>query len=102
MVGDVLNLHVRLTPKAGRDAVTGVGQGPDGTHLAAKVRAIPDKGAANDALERLIAAWLGIAPGRVRLRAGSKSRIKTVAIEGDPEVIARLIEAGIEQMPTPP
>jgi uncharacterized protein YggU (UPF0235/DUF167 family) len=70
---------VRLTPRAGRDEVVGVG--PDG-ELQVKVRAAPADGAANAALLRTIAAAIGVAPSRLQLVRGATSRTKIVSIEG--------------------
>jgi uncharacterized protein YggU (UPF0235/DUF167 family) len=70
---------VRVTPRAGRDDVTGVG--PDG-ELQVKVRAAPADGAANLAVLRTIAAAAGVAPSRLQLVRGATSRTKIVAIEG--------------------
>lgn len=82
----------RLTPKGGRDAIDGVARLSDGTAvLLARVRAAPEDGRANDALCALIAKTLGAPAARVRLMAGLKSRLKQVAVSGDPEaLIARL------------
>jgi len=82
----------RLTPKGGRDAIDGVATLSDGTRvLLARVRAAPEDGRANEALCRLIAEMLGVAPSKARLVAGAKSRLKQVAVTGEPgELIARL------------
>ena len=82
----------RLTPKGGRDAIDGVAHLSDGTAvLLARVRTAPEDGRANDALCALMAHKLGAPASRVRLIAGSKSRLKQVAVSGDPEaLIARL------------
>jgi uncharacterized protein YggU (UPF0235/DUF167 family) len=82
----------RLTPKGGRDAIEGAARLADGTSvLLARVRAAPEDGRANEALCALIAARLDLPTSRVRLAAGAKSRLKQVAIAGDPEaLIARL------------
>jgi uncharacterized protein YggU (UPF0235/DUF167 family) len=91
---DGVDLVVRLTPRSSTDAVAGVGVSADGSHhLKARVRAVPEKGAANTALETLIAAWLGTPRRDVKLIAGGTSRLKTVRIFGDPTVIAAAIEA---------
>ncbi len=51
----------------------------------------PENGRANDALCALLAAKLGARPSRVALAAGAKSRLKQVAVSGDPEaLLARL------------
>lgn len=84
---------MRLTPKGGRDGVDGLGDGPDGPVLKARVRAPPEKGAANAALEKLIAGTLGVPKSAVRLVAGQKARLKTLEVTGDPAVLsARLSE----------
>ncbi len=82
----------RLTPKGGRDAIDGVARLSDGTAvLLARVRCAPEDGRANDALCALMAKTLGAPASRVRLTAGLKSRLKQVAVGGDPEaLIARL------------
>lgn len=87
-------LSVRLTPKSSRDAVDGVKCDSAGiAHLAARVRAVPDKGAANAALEKLIASWIGVASGAVAVTAGHTARLKTVTVSGDPAALEKLIAA---------
>ena len=82
----------RLTAKGGRDAIDGVARLSDGTSvLLARVRSAPEDGRANDALCALLAEKLDAPASRVRLTAGAKSRLKQVAVSGDPEaLIARL------------
>jgi uncharacterized protein YggU (UPF0235/DUF167 family) len=85
-----VEIRVRLTPKSSADRVEGLATASDGTaYLAARVRAVPEKGAANTALERLVAEWLGVPRRSVSVTAGGTSRIKTVSIEGDPAALAR-------------
>lgn len=88
-----LLIAVRLTPRSARDAVTGVETAADGRpHIAARVRAVPEKGAANAALERLIADWLDVAKASVSVVGGGTSRLKTVRVGGGPsELAARLM-----------
>ncbi len=82
---------MRLTPKGGRDGIDGVDQLADGRSvLKARVRAAASEGEANDALVRLIAKTLAVPPRDVTLTAGATSRIKRLAIAGDP---AKLIAA---------
>lgn len=85
-------LRVRLTPRSSRDEITGLARTADGPAVAARVRAVPEKGAANAALERLVAEWLGLPRSAVGIDAGAKSRLKTVAIAGDPDRLAASIE----------
>ena len=71
---------VRLTPRGGRDAVDGVGE--DGV-LRVRVAAPPVEGAANEALCRLLARALAVAPGDVRVVRGASGRRKVVEAEVD-------------------
>ena len=88
---DGVVLTCRLTPKGGRDAIDGVATLSDGVRvLLARVRSAPEEGRANEALCRLIAEKLEVAASRVRLAAGAKSRVKQVAVTGEPaELLAR-------------
>lgn len=65
--------------------------------MKARVRAAPEDGAANTALEALIAKAFGAAKGKVSVARGHKARLKTIAIEGASEAevaafIARFVE----------
>lgn len=83
-----VELFVRLTPKSSRDVVEGVGAGADGrAFLKARVRAVPEQGKANQALEKLLASALGVPAGSVSIVAGGTARLKTVRVAGDPERI---------------
>lgn len=81
-------LHIRLTPRGGRDAIDGW---TDDGVLRVRVAAPPVDGAANDALLRLIAKRAGVALLRVTLVSGAQARIKLVQIDGvaDEEVRER-------------
>ena len=84
----------RLTPKGGRDAIDGVATLSDGQRvLLARVRSAPQGGEANDALCALLADRLGAPTTRVRLVAGAKSRLKQVAVSGDPATLIARLEA---------
>lgn len=87
-----LSLHVRLTPKGGRDAIDGIETMSDGRSvLKARVRAAPSEGEANDALCKLIAKAVGVPPRAVTLAAGATSRVKRLIVLGDgPTIIAAL------------
>jgi hypothetical protein len=82
----------RLTPKSTKEAVDGVVETPDGPAFQARVRALPEDGAANRALEELVARWLGVAKQSVSLAKGGKSRLKSLRISGDPDVLDGLLE----------
>ena len=90
---DGIVVACRLTPKGGRDAIDGAATLADGTRvLLVRVRAVPEDGKANDALLRLIADKAGVATSRARLVAGAKSRLKQVAISGDPTALIAKLE----------
>ena len=78
-------LPVRLTPKSGRDEIAGIEDFAGKAVLKAKVRALPEDGRANEALERLIAHWLKVPPSFVSVAQGGKSRLKQMLVEGDPK-----------------
>jgi uncharacterized protein YggU (UPF0235/DUF167 family) len=83
-----IDLSVRLTPRAARDAISGIETSADGrSHLAVRVRAVPERGAANAALERLVADGLGLPRSRVAIVAGQTARLKTVRVEGTPATL---------------
>jgi uncharacterized protein YggU (UPF0235/DUF167 family) len=84
-------LTVRLTPKSSRDEVVGLEDRGGEWVLKARVRALPEAGRANAALETLIARWLGVPPSSVAVAHGGKSRLKQVAVSGDADALIRLI-----------
>lgn len=86
-------LPIRLTPKSGRDEIAGAEAFGGEAVLKARVRAVPEGGKANAALEKLIASWLKLPRSRVTITQGGASRMKQVLIEGDADALARLIEA---------
>ena len=91
---DGLDLFVRLTPRGGEDALEGVEETADGrSHLKARVRAAPEKGAANAALEKLLAASLGLPRRSVSVVAGGTARLKTVRLSGDAQDLAERLGA---------
>jgi uncharacterized protein YggU (UPF0235/DUF167 family) len=89
-----LRILIRLTPKGGRDALDGIEALGDGRKaVRARVRAVPEDGAANAALIGLIAKSLGVANSHVAIKAGHTARLKTVDIDGDgPKLAALLFE----------
>lgn len=94
---DGIVLRIRLTPRAARDEVAGVRVLSDGRQvIAVRVRAVPEDGAANAALEKLMARALSVPAGRVRVAAGRKDRLKTVHVDGDRRALAARARALIE------
>jgi len=87
-------LHVRLTPKSSRDAIEGVEALSDGRLVfKARVRAAPENGKANEALRRALADAMAVPISSVRLAQGASSRIKSVAVDGDPAVLSARLAA---------
>lgn len=81
---DGIRITVRLTPSASADRIEGVARLSDDTAvLAARVRALPEDGRANRALEKLVAKALGVSRGAVTVATGAKARLKQLAVEGD-------------------
>jgi len=97
-VSEGVMLKVRLTPKSSRDAVVGIEIFGGEAVLKARVRAVPEDGRANAALEQLIAHWLKVPPSSVSVAQGGKSRIKQILVEGDTETLARSIEARVGEL----
>jgi len=90
-------LAVRLTPRSSINAIEGVdAQGPR-PFLKARVTAVPEKGKANAALEKLVSGWLGVAPSHVSVERGGKSRLKSVSISGDTGELVDLIKTRIAE-----
>jgi hypothetical protein len=71
-------LSVRVTPRAGRNEITGERDGV----LQVRVTAAPEGGRANTAVCRLIAKALGIGPSRVTVARGARGRDKVLLLEG--------------------
>jgi uncharacterized protein len=90
---EAIVLTVRLTPRANRDAVEGIGVLADGRSVAqARVRAVPENGAANTALVALLAKTFGRPKSAIRFASGETSRIKQLRIAGDPADLAAVVE----------
>ena len=60
--------------------------------LRVRVKAVPDKGKANAAVIAVLAKTLGVPRSSLTLIAGDTARHKTIAIDGDPAVLAARLE----------
>jgi uncharacterized protein len=74
--GDRVTFSVRVTPRASASGVGGEREGA----LVVRVTAAPADGAANEAVVRLLAKRLGLAPSEVRIERGATSRTKVVSV----------------------
>lgn len=85
-------LTVRLTPRAARDAIEGIGVLADGQAVAlARVRAVPEDGAANRALVALLAKTFRRPKSAIELTGGATARVKHLRVSGDPAELARIV-----------
>ena len=78
-------LKVRVAPGASREKIVG----SHGDALKVAVCEPPEKGRANEAVERLLAAAVGLRPGDVAVVRGRAARDKVVLFRGLPEAELR-------------
>jgi len=94
--GDGLLVHLRVTPRGGRDAIDGIAELSDGRAvLKLRVRAVAQDGAANRAVEKIIAQSFNVPVSRVAIVAGASARLKQVRIEGDAAALMQTLRAMI-------
>jgi uncharacterized protein len=84
-------LRVRLQPRASRNEIAGERDGA----IVVRVTAAPVDGKANAALCKLIAKRLGVAPSRVSVVRGERSRDKVLRVDGiDAQAARRALVEG--------
>lgn len=90
-----VRLAVRLTPRAGRNELDGVGLDADDCPvLRVRLAARPIKGQANEALIAFLAELLDLRKKDVTIRSGHTGRLKMVELAGAPaDLSARLAKA---------
>ena len=87
-----ISVALRVTPRGGRDDIDGIETLADGRAVVkVRVRAIADGGAANRAVTELLAKALGVPKARVRILSGTTSRLKQVAVDGDPAALGDVL-----------
>jgi uncharacterized protein len=80
-----ISVALRVTPRGGRDDIDGVETLTNGRAvIKVRVRAIADGGEANRAVMELLAKALGVPKAKVRILSGTTSRLKQIAVDGDP------------------
>jgi uncharacterized protein (TIGR00251 family) len=80
-----ISVALRVTPRGDRDELDGIETLANGrTVVKVRVRAIAEGGEANRAVIELIAKALGVPKGKVRVLSGATSRLKQIAVDGDP------------------
>lgn len=81
-------VSVRVTPRADREAISGVVD--DVLHV--RVTAAPADGQANKAVCKLLARLLDVPPSTVSVRRGETARVKQLSVAGaDAAVVERAI-----------
>jgi uncharacterized protein (TIGR00251 family) len=85
--GGSILVSVHVQPRASRNEIVG----QHGAALKVRLNAPPVDGAANAALEHLLAERLGVARRNVRVVTGLTSRAKTVEIDGTTEAAVRAL-----------
>ena len=89
-----ISMALRVTPRGGRDDIDGIETLSDGRNvLKVRVRATADRGEANRAVTDLLAKSLRVSKARVRLLSGATSRLKQIAIDGDPAALEAALRA---------
>jgi uncharacterized protein (TIGR00251 family) len=80
-----ISVALRVTPRGGRDDIDGLETLANGRIVVkVRVRAIADGGEANRAVTELMAKALGVPKASVRILSGTTSRLKQIAVDGDP------------------
>lgn len=93
-LADGIELAVKVTPRSGRTAPSGLETDAQGqVWLQVRLAAPPVEGAANTALLRFLAEALDVAPSACRLVAGATGRRKRIRITGDPARLRPRLEA---------
>jgi uncharacterized protein (TIGR00251 family) len=96
-----ISVGLRVTPRGGRNDIDGIETLANGRSVVkVRVRAIAEGGEANRAVTELLAKALGVSKSQVRLLSGATSRIKQVAVDGDPRKLGealRVLTSGTAQ-----
>ncbi len=93
-----LGIPVKLTPKASRNAVSGIAPDADGEALLkVSVTAPPADGQANAALIKLLAKEWRLPKSALEIARGAKQRRKLIRIKGDAEELIPRLNAWMEK-----
>jgi uncharacterized protein len=91
---DGISIALRVTPRGGRDDIDGIETLADGRSVVkVRVRAIADGGAANKAVTELLARALRVPKASVKILSGATSRLKQVAVDGNPKSLGDAMRA---------
>jgi len=88
-----IRLAVRLTPRASRDGLDGIGADADGRpNLRIRLTAPPVEGAANQALIDFLSGILSVRKKDIVIRTGETGRLKILDIAGNPNALAACLD----------
>ena len=89
-----ISVALRVTPRGGRDDIDGLETLANGRSVVkVRVRAVADGGEANRAVTELLAKALGVPKASVRILSGTTSRLKHIAVDGDPAKLGETLRA---------
>jgi uncharacterized protein (TIGR00251 family) len=91
---DGISVALKVTPRGGRDDIDGIETLANGRSVVkVRVRAIAEGGEANRAVTELLAKALHVPKAKVRLLSGTTSRLKQIAVDGDPKALGEALRA---------
>jgi len=96
-----ISVALRVTPRGGRDEIDGIETLANGRSVVkVRVRAIAEGGEANRAVTELLAQALDVPRAKVRLLSGVTSRLKQIAVDGDPVRLGEALRKVTAATPT--
>lgn len=94
---DGVRVTLRVTPKASRNAVTGlVDVGEGRTALKVAVTTVPEDGKANEAVIKLLSKLWHVPKSSIAVVAGHTDRNKILHVAGDPADLMRRLASGAD------
>ena len=89
-----VSIAVRVTPRGGREDIDGIETLANGRAVVkVRVRAIAEGVEANRAVTELLAKVPCVPKARVKILSGATSRLKQVAVHGDPHALGNALRA---------
>jgi uncharacterized protein (TIGR00251 family) len=97
-VADGVRVALRVTPKASRNAVSGLADtAAGGKALKVSVTAVPEDGKANDAVIKLLSKLWHVPKTAIAVVAGATDRNKVLHVAGDPADLLRRMSASLDE-----
>ena len=97
-VADGVRVTLRVTPKASRNAVSGLADTvAGGKALKVSVTAVPEDGKANDAVIKLLSKLWHVPKTAITVVAGATDRNKILHVAGDPADLLRRMSASLDE-----